>query len=301
MAQTGDAGEQHKILHEAGGGTHDTVVGVFTDPGLADKAINALYDAGFSVEQVALVRKGTDASDTIPSQAEAEQAASGAGKGIAIGGVAGGLIGLAALAIPGIGPVITAGWLASVLGGAATGAAFGGWIGSMAKLNVPEDVAHEYAKQLSEGSCLVMVLAEHGNREDVAEHVLADAGAADVKSYPYEVRLDNFPGAERVAPAPGSSPETLRQIHDHMRPGMDVVGSDGQQVGTVKEIHDSDFLVNRDLKTDMYIPFSAVAEVVTTNQTVVLSIPAYEVPRMKQRTRPGKPEGSPDWTVPPLG
>jgi hypothetical protein len=81
---------------------------------------------------------------------------------------------------------------------------------------------------------------------------------------------------------------------------MDIVGSNGERVGTVKEIHDSDFLVDRDLSTDMYIPFSAVEEVVTNNQTVVLSIPAYEVPRLKQRTRPGKPEGSPDWTVPLL-
>jgi hypothetical protein len=301
MTQAGDTGQHDKILHEAGRGNYDTVVGVFTDPSLHQKAINALYDAGFRVEQVALVTKGTGASDEIPSEAEATQATHGAGRGMAIGGIAGGLLSLGALAIPGVGEVIAAGWLASILGGAVTGAAFGGWIGSMAKLNVPEDVAHQYAKQLSEGCCLVMVLAEHGNREQVAERVLADAGAAHVQTYPFEVRLDNFPGSERVAPAPPKTPETLQQIHDLIRPGMDIVGSNGERVGTVEEIHDSDFLVDRDLSTDMYIPFSAVEEVVPSNQTVVLSIPAWEVPRLKQRTRPGKPEGSPDWSVPPLG
>jgi hypothetical protein len=160
---------------------------------LPQKAINALYDAGFSVEQVALVTKGTGASDQIPSEAEAMQATRGAEKGMAIGRIAGGLLGIRGLAIPRIGEVIAADWLASLLGGAASGAAFGGWIGPMAKLKMPEDIAHQYAKQLSEGCCLAMVLAEHGNREDVAEHVLAYAGAAHVQSYPYEVRLDNSP------------------------------------------------------------------------------------------------------------
>ena len=51
------------------------------------------------------------------------------GEKAAIGGMAGFVIGIAALAIPGIGPVIAAGPLAMALTGAAAGAATGGLIG----------------------------------------------------------------------------------------------------------------------------------------------------------------------------
>ena len=85
-----------------------------------------------------------------------------------------------------------------------------------------------------------------------------------------------------------------------MRRGMDVIGSNGETSGTVKEIHDTDFLVDRVRNSDIFVPISAVQEVVVSNQTVVLSIPDYEVPHLKQRTRPGKPQGAPDWEMPTL-
>jgi ribosomal 30S subunit maturation factor RimM len=176
----------------------------------------------------------------------------------------------------------------------------GGWIGSMAELNVPKDLARQYAKQISEGNQIVMVLAEHGNRESVAERALADAGAVHVESYPYEARPDEFPGAEKVVPAHHKPKETVQQTHDHMRTGMDVIGSNGARVGEVKEIHDTDFLVDRERNTDIFVPFSAVQDIIVSNQTVVLSIPDYEVPHLKQRTRPAKPAGSPDWEIPSL-
>ncbi|CCF83524.1 DUF2171 domain-containing protein [Nitrolancea hollandica] len=304
MAEAIDTSRKHGRMHEAGGGGYHTVVGVFDDDSLTEKAINALYDAGFTVEQVSLVAQGTGASDVIPSEAEADRAAGGAGRGIAIGGISGGvlsaLIGLGALAVPGVGPIITAGWVGSVIGGAAAGAAMGGWIGSMARLNVPEDLAHQYAKQISEGCCMVMTLAEHGNRESVAERVLVETGAVHVESYPYEARPEDIPGSEKIMPTSPHDEETLQKLHDQMRPGMDVVGTNGGHVGTVKEIRDTDFLVDRDRRTDMYIPFSAVRDVVMSNQTVILTIPDYDVPRLKQRTRPAMPPGSLDWGIPPL-
>lgn len=40
--------------------------------------------------------------------------------------------------------------------------------------------------------------------------------------------------------------------------GMDVVGFDGEPVGTVKEVRGSDILVNRLLARDVYVPLDAV-------------------------------------------
>jgi HSP20 family protein len=57
--------------------------------------------------------------------------------------------------------------------------------------------------------------------------------------------------------------------------GMAVVGSDGAQVGTVKEVRDRDFLVDRPMHRDTYIPESAVRE--ATGSQVVLTIPADQV------------------------
>ena len=42
-----------------------------------------------------------------------------------------------------------------------------------------------------------------------------------------------------------------------IRPGMQVVGRDGEDVGEVKEVRASDFLVDRSLARDVFIPMSA--------------------------------------------
>jgi len=60
--------------------------------------------------------------------------------GAALGGGAGLLAGLGVMAIPGLGPVVAAGWLASVLLGAGAGAATGGIIGALTGAGIPEGV-----------------------------------------------------------------------------------------------------------------------------------------------------------------
>jgi hypothetical protein len=59
---------------------------------------------------------------------------------------------------------------------------------------------------------------------------------------------------------------------------MEVVGSDGDLVGTVKQVRDNDFLVNRPLQRDVYVPFDAVKDVATGK--VVLNVQAGQVDYM---------------------
>jgi len=40
--------------------------------------------------------------------------------------------------------------------------------------------------------------------------------------------------------------------------GMDVVSVDGQPLGRVKEVRGSDFLLDRPMARDMYVPFNAI-------------------------------------------
>src|SRR4029078_3659005 len=62
-----------------------------------------------------------------------EGAATGTGVGATVGGAAGLLAGLGLIAIPGVGPVVAAGWLVAALTGAAAGGATGGIIGALSQ------------------------------------------------------------------------------------------------------------------------------------------------------------------------
>lgn len=62
------------------------------------------------------------------------------------------------------------------------------------------------------------------------------------------------------------------------REGTGVVGSDNGEVGRIKEVRQDDFLVDRPMARDVYVPFSAV-QGVNGNQ-VVLNVPSYDVDAM---------------------
>lgn len=69
---------------------------------------------------------------------------------------------------------------------------------------------------------------------------------------------------------------------DAVRPGMDVVGSEGGIIGTVRQVREGDFLVERTLARDVYVPFGAVRAVVES--LIELNVPADEVDEMRWPT-----------------
>src|SRR5207247_2159892 len=74
------------------------------------------------------------------------------------GGVIGSLLGAAAcVLIPGVGPVLAGGLIASALGFGAAGLAIGGILGAMAGLGVSEAQAHFNAKAFDVGAALIAV------------------------------------------------------------------------------------------------------------------------------------------------
>src|SRR5688572_30309193 len=87
--------------------------------------VEALEARGLSQNDISLITHSHDLHDMVPKNGAAQGAETGAVAGAALGGGAGLLAGLGMLAIPGIGPMIAAGWLAAAAAGAAVGAGTG--------------------------------------------------------------------------------------------------------------------------------------------------------------------------------
>ncbi len=135
-----------------------TVTGLFDDYTDASAAVSALESAGVPSKDISIVSNNADSRHGDKSDA-AEGAGTGAGIGAAVGGAGGLLTGLGLMAIPGVGPVVAAGWLAATVAGAVAGAvaggATGGIIGAMTSSGVSEEDAHVYAEGVRRGGSLV--------------------------------------------------------------------------------------------------------------------------------------------------
>lgn len=158
-----------------------TVSGLFDDYSDATAAVNALEALGVPSRDISIVANNVDDRYSDESAA-AEGAGTGAGIGAAVGGVGGLLTGLGIMAIPGVGPVVAAGWLAATAAGAVAGAvaggATGGLIGALMESGVPEDRAHVYAEGVRRGGTLVTAKVED-NLLDEAEGILHQASWVD--------------------------------------------------------------------------------------------------------------------------
>ena len=195
-----------------------TIVGLFDNFSEAQQVVQQLTDAGFDRNTISLVANqeasGQGASagagggegivrDTDGSGGQtAEYAGTGAKAGAYAGGALGLLVGLGALAIPGVGPVIAAGPLATALGstalGAGLGAATGGLIGGLVGLGVPEEEAGYYAEGVRRGGTLVSV-ASPDDRVDEAVTILNRHNAVDIDQRGSYYRQGGFAGFDSNA------------------------------------------------------------------------------------------------------
>ncbi|HEY8963571.1 MAG TPA: hypothetical protein VIN59_03810 [Alphaproteobacteria bacterium] len=105
-------------------------------------------------------------------------------KGIAYGGVAGGLVGAVvagllsagAVAIPAVGLVVS-GWLVSAAAGAGAGALTGGFLGGLIGTAIPEYEAKMYEGALKDGAILLAVKAKDSEQAKMIEGLLEEVDA----------------------------------------------------------------------------------------------------------------------------
>ena len=164
-----------------------TVAHLYDSYATAESVVADLERAGFAHDAVSLVANQGVApasqATAVPTTETGTHAGTGAGTGASIGTLLGGgaglLAGIGALAIPGVGPVIAAGWLVATLTGAGAGAAAGGLLGSLTGAGVSEEHAHVYTEGVRRGSTLVSVRADD-MRVTEAEAIMARHGPVDV-------------------------------------------------------------------------------------------------------------------------
>ncbi|HEV8634141.1 MAG TPA: low temperature-induced protein [Chloroflexota bacterium] len=155
-------------------------IGLFSTGEAARAAIEELRARGFA---------GGDVSVLMPTPEEREAAAGGTGAapeqrvaasaalGGMIGAFAGWLVGLAALSVPGLGPLLAAGTFATAMAGAGVGVGIGAFVGALADMGVPPGEAEWFEREVRAGNTLVSVRA--GERRAEALEVLNRHGAYD--------------------------------------------------------------------------------------------------------------------------
>jgi len=149
----------------------------------ADQIVDQLKSAYFSNNDISVLfpDRGATRDFTHEKNTKApEGAVTGAGTGGVIGGALGWIVGIGALAIPGVGPFIAAGPIMAALGGAALGATAGGITGGLIGMGIPELEAKVYEGKLNEGNILISVHTENSDQIAQAEDIFTHAGAQDI-------------------------------------------------------------------------------------------------------------------------
>lgn len=111
-----------------------------------------------------------------------EGATTGGGSGAVIGGALGWLVGIGALAIPGVGPFIAAGPIMAALAGAGIGGTVGGIVGALVGMGIPEYEAKRYEGHVRKGGILLSVHCDDSTLVSRAKELLKDTGAQDISA-----------------------------------------------------------------------------------------------------------------------
>jgi hypothetical protein len=158
--------------------------GIYPDRLSFDSALEALRAANFRNSDVSAIlperdRTTKDLAHEINTKAP-EGIATGAGTGAAVGGVLGWLVGIGAIAIPGVGPLLAAGPVVAALAGAGAAGATGGLLGGLIGAGIPEVEAKRFAGRIREGGYLISVHCDDNTWAKRAEEILEATGGRDV-------------------------------------------------------------------------------------------------------------------------
>lgn len=166
-------------------GKNTAAFGIYRDRVSLENAVDALRAAGFRNTDISVLFPENDGTKDFAHEKHTkapEGTATGATSGAVIGGGLGWLVGIGALAIPGLGPFIAAGPIVAALAGAGAGGAVGGLTGALVGMGIPEYEAKRYEGRVKEGGILLSVHCDDSKWTKRAKEILERTGGQDVSS-----------------------------------------------------------------------------------------------------------------------
>lgn len=166
-------------------GKNTSVFGIYTSYTNVENGVDGLKAAGFSNRDISvLFPESAGSKDFAVAKATKapEGATTGAGTGAVVGGALGWLLGIGALAIPGLGPFIAAGPIMAALAGAGVGGTVGGLAGALVGMGIPEYEAKRYEGRVKDGGILLSVHSDSSDWTKRAKEILEATGAQDISS-----------------------------------------------------------------------------------------------------------------------
>jgi uncharacterized membrane protein len=188
-----------------------TVTHLYDDYGKAQEAVRVLEAGGFTSSEVSIISRQRDNGELVD---DASGAATGASVGAVAGAGTGLLTALGVMAIPGLGPLVAAGVLATTLAGAATGAAAGGILGALTDYGVSEEDAHVYSEGVRRGGTLVSVRVDDEARAQMARDILNRHSPVDIAARRQTYTQEGWTGYDPKAP--GYTRDEIRAERDRL-------------------------------------------------------------------------------------
>jgi len=161
------------------------VYGIYRDREQVEEAVDRFLAVGFRSEDLSVLlpeNVGTKEFAHEKHTKAPEGTATGATAGGVIGGTLGLLVGIGALAIPGLGPFIAAGPIVSALAGVGAGGVVGGLVGALVGLGIPEYEAKRYEGLIKNGGILMSVHCDNADWVARAKDWMKETGADDISS-----------------------------------------------------------------------------------------------------------------------
>ncbi len=157
--------------------------GLYRDQAHVEEAVEALKVGGFRNTDISVLLPENVGSKDLAHEKHTkapEGAATGAGSGALLGGTLGWLVGIGALAIPGIGPFLAAGPIVAALAGVGMVGALGGVAGALVGAGMPEYEAKRYEGRIKHGGILLSIHCDNEDWVKRAVEMLKSTGAEDV-------------------------------------------------------------------------------------------------------------------------
>jgi hypothetical protein len=166
-------------------GKNTAAFGIYATRAAVEEAVETLRAEGYRNTDISVLfpeNVGTEDLAREKNTGAREGAATGAGTGAVVGGALGWLVGIGALAIPGLGPFIAAGPIMAALAGMGVGTAVGGIAGALVGMGIPEYEAKRYEGRVKDGGILLSVHCDDSDWTRKAKEILKRTGAEDVSS-----------------------------------------------------------------------------------------------------------------------